>query len=196
MGGPDDVLSPIRAPAQRGAAAFAHLTTRRRRASALAHRVPPDEPEYLWTRYAPPTQSPLTVAERVEWHSFFDHVGDDKGAKFAKMAFEAQLPLFWCRRRVDDEPTVISIETRGLDEQVMTKQWVGAGTQNARLTTIPMRTDQITVSEDGPPWWDGWIGGPLLDPRYDGPHFKADYVYKFPARWGNTLVDVGNGAPR
>ena len=163
-------------------------------AEADAHRVPPDEPEYLWIRYAPPTQFPLTVAERVEWEGFFDHVGDSKGAQFAKAAFEAQLPLFWCKR-INDEYTVLTIEMRGLDEQVMTTQLVGLGTPNVRATTIPMRMDQITVSDEGEQWWEGWIGGPPLDPRYDGPHFKADYVYNFPARYGHTLVDVGNGIP-
>ena len=166
-------------------------------AEADAHRCPPDEPEYLWKRYAPPTQDSLTAAERAEWECLFDHVGDAKGAEFAKTAFEAQLPLFWCRRRVDDCPTVLTIETRGLDEQVMTTQLVSAGTGAVRWTTIPMRADQINLTGDGEcTWWGGWTSdGPLLDARYGGSHFRANYVYKFPALWGNTLVDVGNGTP-
>ena len=174
-------------------------------AEADAHRVPPDEPEYLWTRYAPPTQFPLTAAERANWEGFYGFTS--KVDQFAKTAFEAQLPLFWCRRRVEDCPTVLTIEMRGIDEQVMTKQLVGAGTPNARMATIPMRVDQINVTGGGSMvvhrtgrgrrnWRVGYTpGGPLLDPRYDDPHFKADYVHKFPARWGSTLVDVGNGAP-
>ena len=80
------------------------------------------------------------------WSAFEITRAAPRRAEFAKMAFEAQLPLFWCPRRVNDDPTVISIETRGLDEQVMTHT-VGAGTPNYRATTIPMRMDQITVSD-------------------------------------------------
>lgn len=181
-------------------------------AEADAHRCPPDEEEYLWIRYAPPTQSPLTKAEREAWEGLFDWIGESKAAQFAKMAFEAQLPLFWCQKRVADEATIISVEMRGCGEQIMTKHLVGAGTPNVRVTTIPMRVDQINLTGGGKldgnghgvvlngvlikAPGSGWTpAGPLLDARYDGSHFKADYVHKFPATWGNALVNVGNGAP-